>query len=78
MASFAGPGAAGRFDDWRRENATLLAEVPVTAMRVEYEGFGPARTIRLRIEEEHLPNGLQGPDEAGAAAGLPPRPPAAA
>ena len=77
VASFAGPGAADRFNDWRVANASLLARVPVEAFRVEYGGAGVTRWIRVRMEERHLPAGLEGPDEAGAADGLPPRPTAA-
>jgi hypothetical protein len=77
VASFTGPGAATRFDAWRSENAALLAEVPVGAMRVEYGRAGSARLIRVRIEEGAVPPLLTGPDEAGAADGLPPRTPAA-
>lgn len=74
VASFAGPGAAGRFGEWRARNAHLLADVPVEALRVEYGRAGAQRLIRVRIDEAHLPPGLEGPDEAGAADGLPPRP----
>lgn len=77
VASFAGAGAPARFQAWREQNAGMLDAVPVGALRVEHEGFGPSRTIRVRIDEEHLPAGLEGPDEAGAGDGLPPHPPAA-
>jgi hypothetical protein len=77
VASFAGPGAAERFNEWRLANADLLAGVPADALRVEYGGAGANRWIRARIEELHLPEGLTGPDEAGAADGLPPSPSAA-
>jgi hypothetical protein len=72
VASFAGPGAPGRFKAWREANAALLDGVPVEALRVEHAGFGPARTIRVRIAEDAIPAGLEGPDEAGPADGLPP------
>jgi hypothetical protein len=72
VASFAGPGAAERFAAWRAEHAELLGSVPPEALRVEHGGAGAGRTIRVRIDEGHLPAGLDGPDEAGAADGLPP------
>ena len=77
VASFAGPGAAERFHEWRSQNAELLARVPVDSLRVEYGRAGSRRVIRARIEELHLPEGLHGPDEAGASDGLPPAPTAA-
>jgi hypothetical protein len=77
VASFTGPGAALRFEEWRAANAALLAAVPPGSLRVEYGGAGVAQTIRVRIAEEHLPAGLTGPDEAGAGDGLPPSPTAA-
>lgn len=77
VASFAGPGAAGRFEAWRHANADLLARVPLAAMRVEYGRAGGERWIRVRIDEAELPDGLEGPNEAGAADGLPPGPAAA-
>lgn len=72
VASFAGPGAAERFAAWRAERAEVLGSVPPEALRVEHAGAGASRTIRVRIDEAHLPAGLDGPDEAGAADGLPP------
>jgi hypothetical protein len=77
VASFAGRGAAGRFAEWRVTNAELLSAVPVEATRVEYGRAGSSRLIRVRIEERFVPSALAGPDEAGAADGLPPRTPAA-
>ncbi len=77
VASFQGPGAAARFADWRARHAKRLAGVPPEALRVEYGRAGSERLIRVRIEEQHLPEGLEGPNEAGAADGLPPTPPAA-
>jgi len=77
VASFAGPGAPSRFQAWREANAAALDAVPVDALRVEHAGFGRSRTIRIRIAEEHLPPGLEGPDEAGPGDGLPPTPAAA-
>jgi len=72
VASFAGPGAAERFAAWRAEHAELLGAVPAEALRVEHAGAGAGRTIRIRIDEGHLPASLDGPDEAGAGDGLPP------
>jgi hypothetical protein len=77
VASFAGPGAAGRFAAWRAENAAALAAVPAGSLRVEYGRAGSARVIRVRVDETDVPAGLTGPDEAGAADGLPPHDPAA-
>ena len=77
VASFAGPGAAARFADWRAASAELLASIPAEAIRVEYGRAGAHRLIRVRIDESAVPPGLDGPDEAGAADGLPPTTPAA-
>ena len=73
VASFAGRGARERFEAWRDENADLLAGVPVGAIRVEYGAAASRQLVRVRIDETHLPPGLEGPDEAGPADGLPPR-----
>jgi hypothetical protein len=72
VASFAGPGAVERFAGWRAQHAEMLGAVPAEAFRVEHGGAGAGRTIRVRIDEAHLPEGLDGPDEAGAGDGLPP------
>ena len=77
VASFAGRGAGERFRGWRDENAELLAGVPIDAVRVEYGSAASGQIVRVRIDESHLPPGLEGPDEAGPADGLPPRNPAA-
>ena len=77
VASFAGRGATTRFNEWRDDNAKLLARVSPAALRVEYNAAAAGRTIRVRIDEAELPAGLEGPDEAGPADGLPPRPSAA-
>ena len=69
VASFAGPGAAARFADWRA--GTSVANVPPDALRIEYTGQGAARIIRVRVDEPYAA-GLTGPNEAGAADGLPP------
>jgi hypothetical protein len=72
VASFAGPGAAERFQEWRTANTELLATVPPDAFRVEYGRAGADRWIRVRIAESAIPAGLEGPNEAGAGDGLPP------
>ena len=77
VASFRGVGAAERFAAWQAANAAALADVPAGSFRVEHAGAGIVRTIRVRIDEEHVPAGLEGPDEAGAGDGLPPAPTAA-
>lgn len=77
VASFGGAGATARFEEWRRRNAEALGRVPADAYRVEYSSAGARMIIRVRVDEDHLPPGLSGPDEVGAAAGLPPPPTAA-
>jgi hypothetical protein len=77
VASFAGVGAGERFAAWQEANAAALGVVAVGAFRVEHTGAGAARRIRVRVDEEHVPAGLEGPDEAGAGDGLPPTPAAA-
>ncbi len=77
VASFHGLGAAERFNAWRTENAELLASVPPEAFRVEYGRAADCFYVRVRIDERAVPPGLDGPDELGAGAGLPPRSPAA-
>lgn len=72
VASFAGPDAAARFAAWRAQAAALLADVPPEAVRVEYTGQGAGRAIRVRVDEPYAAPGLAGPNEAGAADGLPP------
>ena len=77
VASFGGPGATARFDEWRSRHADALARVPPEAYRVEYGRMGSGVFVRVRVDEEHLPDGIEGPDEVGAGAGLPPEPSAA-
>ena len=77
VASFTGSGADERFELWRERNSAALASVPIEAMRVEYGRASSSLYVRVRIDEAHVPPGLEGPDEAGAGAGLPPRRPAA-
>jgi hypothetical protein len=78
VASFAPPGGVRRFNEWRARNAELLADIPAEAIRYEYGRAAAGGTfVRVRVDEESIPPGLEGPDELGAAAGLPPMPPAA-
>ncbi len=72
VASFDAPGATERFGAWRARNAEDLARVPAEAYRVEYGRAGAGLFIRVRIDEEHLPPGLQGPDERDAGDQPPP------
>ena len=69
VASFDPPRAAEEFERWRAANAEALDGVPTAAMRVEYGRLGDGLFIRVRIDEGHVPEGLERP---GAAAGLPP------
>jgi hypothetical protein len=59
VASFDPPDAAGRFNAWRERNAAVLAAVPATAWRVEYGRTGAGAYVRVRIDEDDLPDGLQ-------------------
>jgi hypothetical protein len=72
VASFAGPGAAERFQEWQAANAAALARLSPQAFKVEYGRAGSERWIRIRVDESEIPDGLEGPNEAGAADGLPP------
>ena len=72
VASFSGEGATARFNAWRESNAAALNGVPPQAYRVEYARAASGILVRVRIDEEHIPPGLEGPDEAGPGAGLPP------
>jgi hypothetical protein len=59
VASFDPPDAAGQFSRWQAEHAGELAEVPPTAMRVEYGRRGEGLYIRVRIDETQIPPGLR-------------------
>lgn len=59
VASFEPPGAEGAFREWREENANALARVPPEAVRVEYGRTGSGLYVRVRIDEEHLPESLR-------------------
>ncbi len=58
VAFFEPPDAVERFARWRERNAELLASVPPAALRVEYGRTGSGLSVRVRIAEEHLPDGL--------------------
>ena len=72
VASFEAPGASERFNEWRTRNAELLARVPADAYRVEYGRAGAGIFIRVRIDEGHVPPGLERPGESGCGAEEPP------
>jgi hypothetical protein len=58
VASFDPPDAVARFEEWRTAHADALAEIPVNAWRVEYGRTGVGPYARVRVDEEHLPEGL--------------------
>ena len=58
VASFDPPDAVARFEEWRTAHADALAEIPVNAWRVEYGRTGVGPYVRVRVDEEHLPEGL--------------------
>jgi hypothetical protein len=59
VASFDPPDAVARFDEWRAAHAHALAEIPGEAWRVEYGRTGVGPYVRVRVDEEHLPDELQ-------------------
>jgi hypothetical protein len=59
VASFDPPTAEARFREWRNENAAALAALPGNAWRVEYGRTGAGPYVRVRIDEEHVPEGLR-------------------
>jgi hypothetical protein len=59
VASFEPPRAAARFREWRAANESLLADVPATALRVEYGRTGAGLYVRVRIDEADLPQSLR-------------------
>jgi hypothetical protein len=67
VATFDPPGAAAAYRAWQEENAEALASVPPTAIQVEYGRRGAGLYVRVRIDEQHVPESL-----------LPPVPPPAA
>jgi hypothetical protein len=64
VASFEPPGAAVRFNAWREQHADALAAVPEVALRVEYGRTGQGLYVRVRIDEEHVPDDLRPPPTA--------------
>jgi hypothetical protein len=58
VASFDPPDAEERFREWRAAHAEALAGVPAEAWRVEYGRTGVGSYVRVRVDEEHLPDGL--------------------
>jgi hypothetical protein len=60
VASFEPPGAADAFRAWRQRRADALAAVPAEALRVEYgRAAGGGLFVRVRIDEAHIPDGLE-------------------
>jgi hypothetical protein len=60
VASFDPPGAAEAFRRWRQDHAAHLERVPAAALRVEYgRAAAGGLFVRVRIDEEHLPEGLR-------------------
>ncbi|MGI8606263.1 MAG: hypothetical protein ACR2L0_03795 [Gaiellaceae bacterium] len=64
VAAFEPPGAAIRFNAWREAHADVLAAVPEAALRVEYGRTGQGLFVRVRIDEEHVPDDLRPPPAA--------------
>jgi hypothetical protein len=58
VASFDPPGAVARFEEWKAAHADALAGIPGDAWRVEYGRTGVGLYVRVRVDEEHLPEGL--------------------
>jgi hypothetical protein len=58
VASFDPPDAEARFREWEAAHAEALAAIPGKAWRVEYGRTGVGPYVRVRVDEEHLPNGL--------------------
>jgi hypothetical protein len=58
VASFDPPDAEGRFREWQAAHAQTLAGIPAEAWRVEYGRTGAGSYVRVRVDEEHLPDGL--------------------
>jgi hypothetical protein len=58
VASFDPPDAEERFRGWQTAHADALAGIPPQAWRVEYGRTGVGLYIRVRVDEEHLPESL--------------------
>jgi hypothetical protein len=58
VAEFSQPDAEPRFRAWREANWATLAAIPPSAWRVEYGRAGDGLYVRVRIDEGHLPPGL--------------------
>jgi hypothetical protein len=59
VASFDPPGAEARFREWREANEALLGGIPLEAWQVDYgRAAAGGLSIRVRIDESHLPHGL--------------------
>ena len=59
VASFDPPGAEVGFREWEATHAEALAAIPAEAWRVEYGRTGTGLYVRVRVDEEHLPAGLE-------------------
>ena len=59
VASFDPPDAVKRFDEWRAAHEGALAAIPAHAWRVEYGRTGVGQYVRVRVDESHLPQGLE-------------------
>ena len=59
VATFDPPDAEARFKEWQAAHADVLAGVPAGAWRVEYGRTGAGLYVRVRIDEEHLPESLK-------------------
>jgi hypothetical protein len=58
VASFDPPNAEAGFRDWEAAHAEALSGIPPDAWRVEYGRTGAGLYVRVRVDEEHLPEGL--------------------
>ena len=59
VASFDPPDAESQFREWQAAHAEALAGIPANAWRVEYGRTGVGPYVRVRVDEEHLPGGLE-------------------
>jgi hypothetical protein len=58
VASFDPPDAEARFREWEAAHEEALAAIPAVAWRVEYGRTGVGPYVRVRVDEAHLPDGL--------------------